>query len=418
MFEKDNWHEIYVVLSKNKIRTALTAFGVFWGIFMLLVMMGAGSGLQHGVMDNFSDRATNSMFLWTQRTTIPYKGFPQGRNFNFNNDDTRAILSNIPEIKYIAPRGQLGGYRGGNNVIRGLKSGAFSVNGDTPDFFKINPFKIIQGRLINENDIQDLRKVAAIGKRVYDILFEPNEDPIGKAIQINGVYFIVVGVFDNLNSSNGDNEESQTILIPLSTLQRAFTWGNIVGWDAITSQENVPVSLIEDKVIKLLAERHSVSPNDKQAFGHWNMEKEFKKIQGLFSGITALIWIVGLGTLIAGVIGVSNIMLVTVKERTKEFGIKRALGATPYSIILQIIMESILLTSIAGILGLIFGVFTVEGINMLLQGNDGGMFSNPEVDLDIALKTIGIMVIAGAFAGFLPANRAVRIRPIDALRAE
>jgi putative ABC transport system permease protein len=418
MFEKDNWHEIYVVLSKNKIRTALTAFGVMWGIFMLLVMMGAGSGLQHGVMDNFSSRATNSMFLWTQRTTIPYKGFPQGRRFNFNNDDTQAMIDNIPEIKYIAPRGQLGGYRGGNNVIRGLKSGAFSVNGDSPDFFKINPFKILQGRLINVNDMTEMRKVAAIGKRVYDILFEPGEDPIGKAIQINGVYFIVVGVFDNLHASNGDNEESQTIFIPFSTFQRAFNWGNIVGWYSITAEHDVPVSVVEEKVIRLMAERHSISPNDKQAFGHWNMEKEFKKIQGLFSGINALIWVVGLGTLIAGVIGVSNIMLVTVKERTKEFGIKRALGATPLSIILQIIMEAILLTSIAGILGLILGVFTVEGINMLLEGSDGGMFANPEVKIDIALKTIGIMVIAGAFAGFLPANRAVRIRPIDALRTE
>jgi len=418
MFEKDNWHEIYVVLSKNKIRTALTAFGVFWGIFMLLVMMGAGSGLQHGVMDNFSSRATNSMFLWTQRTTIPYKGFPQGRRYNFNNDDTQAMLDNIPEIKYIAPRGQLGGYRGGNNVIRGLKAGAFSVNGDMPDFFKINPFKILRGRLINDLDIGEYRKVAAIGKRVYEVLFEPNENPIGKAIQINGVYFTVVGVFDNLHSGNGDNEESQTIFIPFTTFQRAFNWGNIVGWYSITSQSDVPVSEMEQKVLKLMAERHSISPDDKQAFGHWNMEKEFKKIQGLFSGIHALIWIVGLGTLIAGVIGVSNIMLVTVKERTKEFGIKRALGATPFSIILQIVMESILLTSIAGILGLIIGVFTVEGINMLMQGNEGGMFSNPEVDIDIALKTIAIMVVAGAFAGFLPANRAVRIRPIDALRTE
>ena len=418
MFEKDNWHEIYVVLSKNKIRTALTAFGVMWGIFMLLVMMGAGSGLQHGVMDSFSSRATNSMFLWTQRTSIPYKGFPQGRRFNFNNDDTQAMIDNIPEIKYIAPRGQLGGYRGGNNVIRGLKSGAFSVNGDTPDFFKITPFKILDGRLINENDIQDFRKVAAIGKRVYSILFEPGEEAIGKSIQINGVYFTVIGVFNNLHASNGDNEESQTIFIPFSTFQRAFNWGNIVGWYSITAVHDVPVSVVEEKVLKLMAERHSISPNDKQAFGHWNMEKEFKKIQGLFSGINALIWIVGLGTLIAGVIGVSNIMLVTVKERTKEFGVKRALGATPISIILQIIMEAILLTSIAGILGLILGVFTVEGINMMLQGSDGGMFTNPEVKLDIALKTIGIMVVAGAFAGFLPANRAVRIRPIDALRTE
>ncbi|RUA25009.1 MAG: ABC transporter permease [Bacteroidetes bacterium] len=418
MFEKDNWHEIYVVLSKNKIRTALTAFGVFWGIYMLLVMMGAGSGLRHGVMDNFSSRATNSMFLWAQRTTIPYKGFPQGRSYYFNNDDTQAMLDNIPEIKYIAPRGQLGGYRGGNNVFRGLKSGAFSVNGDMPDFFKINPFKILNGRLINENDIKDYRKVAAIGKRVYDVLFTPGENPIGQAIQINGVYFTVVGVFDNLHSGNGDNEESQTIFIPFSTFQRAFNWGNVVAWYSITSTKEVPVSVVEEKVLKLLAERHSISPKDTQAFGHWNMEKEFKKIQSLFSGISALIWIVGLGTLIAGVIGVSNIMLVTVKERTKEFGIKRALGATPFSIILQIIMESILLTSIAGILGLIFGVFTVEGINMLMQGSDGGMFRNPEVDLNIAIKTIIIMIVAGGFAGFLPANRAVRIRPIDALRTE
>jgi len=418
MFEKDNWHEIYVVLSKNKTRTALTAFGVMWGIFMLLVMMGAGSGLKNGVMQSFSSRATNSMFVWTQRTTIPYKGFPQGRKFYFTNDDTQALLNNIPEIKYIAPRGQLGGYRGGNNVIRGLKAGAFSVNGDMPDFFKITPFKILQGRLINDNDIHDFRKVAAIGKRVYEVLFEPNENPIGKTIQINGVYFTVVGVFDNLHSSNGDNEESQTIFIPFSTFQRAFNWGDVVGWYSITSQDKVPVSAMEKKILKLLAQRHSISPDDTQAFGHWNLENEFKKIQGLFNGISALIWVVGLGTLIAGVIGVSNIMLVTVKERTKEFGIKRALGATPFSIILQIILEAILLTSIAGIAGLILGVFTVEGINMMMQGSEGGMFSNPEVNLSVALKTIAIMVVAGAFAGFLPANRAVRIRPIDALRTE
>jgi putative ABC transport system permease protein len=418
MFEKDNWHEIYVVLSKNKIRTALTAFGVFWGIYMLLVMMGAGSGLENGVVGNFSNRATNSMFLWVQRTTIPYKGFPQGRWFNMTNEDTQAMTDNIPEIKYIAPRLQLGGYRGDNNVIRGLKSGAFSINGDTPDFFKITPFKVLQGRLINENDIINYRKVAAIGKRVYNELFEPGENPVGQSIQINGVYFTVVGLFDNIRSGNGDNEESKTIFIPFTSFQRAFNMGNIVGWYSITSQDDVPVSVVEEKVLKLLAERHSVSPDDSQAFGHWNMEKEYLKIQGLFNGIRLMIWIVGLGTLIAGVIGVSNIMLVTVKERTKEFGIKRALGATPFSIIKQIIMEAILLTSIAGIAGLIAGVFTVEGINMLMQGNDGGMFANPEVDLSIALKTILIMVIAGAFAGFLPANRAVRIRPIDALRTE
>ena len=416
VLDSDKWQEIYSVLSKNKLRTGLTAFGVFWGIFMLLVMMGGGSGLENGVTKNFDDMASNSIFLWTQRTTIPYKGFPQGRNYNFDNDDTQALKDNVPEIKFLAPKASSGGYRGTSNVIRGLKTGAFSINGDVPDFFKIKSFRILKGRLMNDDDIAQKRKVAAIGKMVYNALFEVGEDPIGKYIQINGVYFTVVGLFEPKRMGENDNQDAQTVIIPFSTFQKTFNWGNIVGWYSISIKDDIPASEVEEKIFRVLADRHSISPDDKHAFGSWNTEKEFTKITGLFSGIRFLIWFVGLGTLIAGVIGVSNIMLVIVKERTKEFGIKRALGATPASIIIQIVTESILITSVAGILGLIVGVFTVEGINKLMQGNEGDMFANPEVDLQIAFTSVIILIISGAFAGLLPAIRAVKIRPIEALR--
>ena len=414
----DKWQEIYSVLSKNKLRTALTAFGVFWGIFMLLVMMGGGSGLRNGVTQSFDDMASNSLFVWTQRTTIPYKGFPQGRHYNFTNEDTDLLLRKVPEIKYLAPRAQSGGHRGTSNVVRGLKTGAFSINGDVPDYFKIKSYRILKGRLINDIDIEDKRKVAAIGKRVYESLFEIGEDPIGKSIQLNGVYFTVVGMFEPKRNNGGDNDDSQAIFIPFTSFQKTYNWGNIVGWYSITIQDDIRASVVEDKILKVLAENHSISPDDKHAFGHWNTEREFTKITGLFAGINALIWFVGLGTLIAGVIGVSNIMLVIVKERTKEFGIKRALGATPISIIIQIVLESILITSVAGVAGLIAGVFTVEGINKLMEGSEGGMFANPEVDLQIAFTSVIILIISGAMAGLLPAIRAVNVRPIEALRTE
>lgn len=418
MFDLDKWQEIYSVLSKNKFRTALTAFGVIWGVFMLLVMMGGGSGLQNGVTQNFDDMASNSLFIWTQRTTIPYKGFPQGRSFNFKNDDTEALLKNIHEIKYLAPRAQSGGHRGTSNVVRGLKTGGFSINGDVPAFFKIKTYKIIKGRLINQNDIDDNRKVAAIGRRVYESLYDSDEEPIGSHIEINGVYFTVVGLFEPKRMEGNDDEDAQSIFIPLTTFQRTFNWGDIVGWYSINIVDGVKATDMEDKLLSFLASRHNVSPEDKHAFGYWNTEREFTKINGLFRGIKALIWFVGLGTLIAGVIGISNIMLVIVKERTKEFGIKRALGATPFSIISQILTESVLITAIAGGIGLILGVLTVEVINKLMQGNEGQMFANPEVDLNIALWAIGILIFSGALAGLLPAFRAVSTRPIEALRTE
>lgn len=422
MFDRDSWQEIFHTLKKNKVRTFMTAFGVFWGIFMLIIMLGSGKGLENGVKQGMGSFATNSVFVWTQRTTMPYKGFPRGRRFYFRNDDIQALRDNIPEIKYLAPKMQ--GWSSGdgtNNTVRKDKTGAFSIMGEYPDWMKVDPMDIIEGRFINQTDIEQKRKVAVIGTRVRELLFEPDEDPVGEYIRIQGIYFQVVGVFVPLNTNiNFGGEKEQSIFIPLTTLQRTYNYGDIVGWFSITSDDDVSASSVEDKVMAFLAARHTVHPDDKEAFGHFNLEEEFKQMNGLFIGIRGLIWIVGAGTLLAGVIGISNIMLVIVKERTKEIGIQRAIGATPLQIMTQIITESVFLTSIAGYFGLAAGVGLVELINSLLIkfNADNEMFQRPEVDFQVAIISLAILIFAGALAGLIPARRAIRIKPIDALRDE
>ncbi|HPE55952.1 MAG TPA: ABC transporter permease [Bacteroidales bacterium] len=422
MFDRDRWQEIFHTLSKNKIRTFMTAFGVFWGIFMLIIMLGSGTGLENGVTEGMGNFATNSVFVWTQRTTMPYKGFPRGRRFYFRNDDIKALRDNIPEIKYLAPKMQ--GWSSGdgtNNTVRNDKTGAFSIMGEYPDWNKIDPMDITEGRFINQTDIEQKRKVAVIGTRVKELLFDPDEDPIGEYIRIQGVYFQVVGVFVPLNTNiNFGGEKEQSIFIPLSTLQQTYNYGDIVGWFSITSVDEVPASEVEEKAIAFLAARHTINPDDKEAFGHFNLEEEFQQMKGLFTGIAGLIWIVGIGTLIAGVIGITNIMLVIVKERTKEIGIQRAIGATPVQIMSQVITESVFLTSVAGYFGLAAGVGLVELINYLLVKFNASneMFQRPEVDFKIAIISLLILIISGAIAGLIPARRAIRIKPIDALRDE
>ncbi len=420
MFDLDRWQEIYSGLRKNKLRTFLTAFGVFWGILMLIIMLGSGKGLENGVTQGFGGMATNSVFMWTQNTSVPYKGFPRGRQYFFNNDDITALRNEIPDIQYLAGRIQAGGFRGGDNVVRGLQSGAFSIFGDYPEIILIDPIVLLSGRFINQKDILDQRKVVVIGSKVKDILFKPEENPLGDYIRIQGVYFQVVGVFKSKKSGGQADNESQSIFMPFSTLQKTYNYGNIVGWFSITSKQGVPVSVVADKAIALLKERHSIAPSDDQAIGNFNLEKEYNKVNGLFIGISTLIWIVGIGTLLAGVIGVSNIMLVIVKERTKEIGIQRALGASPRLIISQIITESIFLTSFAGYFGLVIGVGLIEFISAQLgkAPSDGQMFRNPEVDFKVAVIALTVLVVSGAIAGFIPAQRAVSIKPIDALRYE
>jgi len=420
MFDIDRWQEIYAALKSNKLRTFLTAFGVFWGIFMLIIMLGSGKGLENSVFEDMGDFATTSAFIWARKTTMPYKGFTRGRRYNFTNDDMKALKDNIPEIDLLAPRLQGWGGDGENNVTHGLKTGAFTIQGDYPEIDKIDPNKILAGRFINYKDIEQSRKVCAIGTRVKEVLFEEDEDAIGKYIRVKGIYFQVVGVIAPISKINIGGQKDQTIYLPFTSLQKAYNFGDVVHYFSVTAKENIPVSVVDKKCRTLLKERHHIHPEDDQAVGGFNMEEEFKKMRGLFTGISVLIWIVGTGTLVAGVIGVSNIMLIIVKERTKEIGVQRAIGATPARIISQIIMESVVLTAVAGYIGLVVGVGLIELINIALEssGSDMAFFRHPSVDFGIAMTALGILVVSGAFAGLIPAQRAISIKPIDALRDE
>jgi putative ABC transport system permease protein len=418
--DPDNWQEIFNTLQKNKIRSLLTAFGVFWGIFMLIIMLGSGKGLENGVTSDFSGTATNSVFLWTRNTTKPYKGYPAGRRFRFNNSDIAAIYKNIPEVEYLAPRNQLSNNANSNNVVYKLKTGTFSIYGDYPDIRNISLVDIVQGRYLNALDIKLQRKVAIIGERVLQELFEKNELAIGKYIRVKGIYFKVVGVYKSRDKDDPDERRSKAINIPFTTFQKAFNYGDSVGWFSMTAKKGSSAAQLRKDVMVFLANRHQVDPNDERAFGYWNMEKEYLKISRLFDGINFLIWFVGVFTLMAGIIGVSNIMLITVKERTKEFGIKRAIGAPPSSIITQIILETILLTSVSGYFGLVAGVGLIETVAAVLihLNVNSTMFANPEIDFQVAITAIIVLIFSGALAGLIPANRAVSIKPVDAIRDE
>ncbi len=416
IFERDNWQEIFATIRKNKLRTFLTMLGVFWGIFMLVVMLGAGNGLRNGIMQDFGGTATNSFYIWTQTTTKSYKGMKPGRNFNYNLDDYKALLQ-IPELDVVSPMNQSGGYEGASNVVHGLKAVAAQIQANYPNTTQIAQVKISEGRFLNDNDIKESRKICVIGPRIAETLYKKDEKIIGSYIRINGVYFKVVGLTAIGASGDEGRQQAQRISVPFSSFQKAFNFGDIVGWFAIKSKDNISADISEKKVIAVLKERHKIAPEDLKAIGHFNLENEYNKLQGLFMGISFLIWVVGIGTLLAGVIGISNIMLIVVKERTKEIGVKRALGAVPSQIIGQIVIESVFLTSIAGYFGLVCGVFILEALDSAI-GKSGEMFTNPTVDLNIALIALTVLIVSGAIAGLIPASKAIAIKPVEALRTE
>jgi putative ABC transport system permease protein len=423
MFDIDRWNEIWNALAKNKARSLLTAFGVFWGIFMLIVMAGAGKGLENGISEGISRFATNSAFFWTDRTSEPYKGFKRGRFWNMEAEDLLYLRNNIPEIEYITPKNFGGRFNSGPNVIRGKKNGAFNIKGDYPDYVKIDPCTVLKGRWINEMDIREKRKVCVIGEKVFESMFVPSENPIGQYLKISGVYYQVVGLIKPETRININGRTEESVSLPFTTMLQTYNMGNQVHFLAITAKKGIPVSVVEEKVKEFIKKKHSIAPTDVQALNSVNIEKEFKQMSGLFLGIQILTWIVGVGTLLAGVIGVSNIMLVIIKERTKEIGIQRAIGATPRTIISQIMLESVVLTTLAGYIGLSLGVGLLELVSRTLQKSAGDsgdhvFFTNPEVSLTIALSALGVLIVAGLFAGMIPATRAIQIKPIDALREE
>ncbi len=416
VFERDNWQEIFATIRKNKLRTFLTMLGVFWGIFMLVIMLGSGNGLRNGILKEFAGTATNSFFVWAQQTTKAYKGMKPNRSFNYTTEDAEA-LKQLPELDVVSPLNQLGGHEGASNVLRGLKTAACEIQACYPNIVKISDIKMGKGRFINDLDIKEKRKICVIGPRVVEMLFKKDETVIGDYIRVNGVYFKVIGITAPTAGGNEGREQAQRINIPFSTFQNAFNYGDIVGWFAIKSRDDIPAEKSEEKVISVLKERHKIAPDDMKAVGHWNMAVEYNKLSGLFMGIEILVWIVGIGTLLAGVIGISNIMLIVVKERTKEIGVKRALGAVPSQVIGQIVLEAVFLTSISGYFGLVIGIVLLEGLNAAI-GSSGEMFTNPTVDLSVAIKALSVLIVSGALAGLIPASKAVAIKPVEALRTE
>lgn len=419
MFKKDRWIEILEALNANKLRTFLTAFGVFWGITVLVLLFALTNGLRNGVTAGFGNFATNSMFMWTQGTSKPYKGLPKSRRFNFKFDDVAAIKAAVPELKYVSPRNQLGGFNGSNNVVKGTKTGAFQIYGDYPEFIKQKPMDILQGRFISYSDIDARRKVCVIGTDVVKGLYNKSEDIIGSYIKINGVNFMVVGTFKITNSQGDSEEEANTIFIPFSTFNQAFNYGDRVSWMAITAVDQTSITDVKERVFALMRNRHTIHPEDVRAIGHSDLAERFGRLNGLFDILAFVGFFVGALSLASGIIGINNIMLIVVKERTNEIGVRRALGATPWDIKGQILQESLLLTILAGMVGVSFAASLVWGMNMVLDSyGPFENFSNPSVSMTVVITALVILIVSGLLAGLIPANSATKMKPVDALRIE
>lgn len=420
LFSRDSWAEIIEALSSNWFRTVMTAFGVLWGIFILVILLAAGNGLENGIKQGFNGMATNSMFMWTQTASQPYKGLPKGRRYNFKTSDIDALKQNVQGLRFVSPRNQLGGFRGSNNVVRGLQTGAFNVYGDYPEIIEQQPMDITSGRFISYSDINEKRKVAIIGSGVQSALYDPEEEVIGSYIKINGVNFMVIGTYKK-KGNNGDPEEMQKeIYVPFTSFSQAFNMGDVVGWMAITAQDGYSITELKSQVFDVIKTRHTINPNDDRAIGNFDLYQEYSKISGLFTALNFVAYFVGILVLLSGIIGISNIMLIVVKERTKEIGIRRALGATPGSIRSQILLESIFLTIVSGMAGIVLASAVLWLVNYQLSGMDTSemMFINPSVNIGVVFIALTILIVSGLLAGLIPAQNAIKIKPVEALRTE
>ena len=421
MFKKDNWDEILQALTANVFRTVLTAFGVFWGIFILVILLAAGKGLENGVKKGFDGIATNTMFMWSQTTSKAYKGLPKVREYDFRNRDVMALKEAFPDLLYVSPRNQLGDFNGTNNVVRGTKTAAFTIYGDYPELIKQQPMNIIKGRFLNQQDILERRKIAVIGKGVIGELYGKEEEAVGTYIKVNGINFMVVGVYNSKQTGGNAEQEQKNIFIPFTTFQQSFNYGDKVGWMALTAKDGASISELKPKILEKIKALHSVNPADTRAVGNFDLYEQYNKVQSLFNILQIIAYFVGTLVLISGVIGISNIMLIVVKERTKEIGIRRALGATPGNIRGQILSESIFLTIISGMLGIAVATGIIAILNMVLDSmppDSNTMFANPSVDLGVVFIALLILVGSGLLAGFIPAQTAINVKPVDALRTE
>lgn len=416
MFDLDNYQEIWQTITRNKSRSLLTAFGVFWGVFMLVVMVALGSGISKGIMGDLDGVAQNSSFLMTGNTSMPYKGFKKGRSWNIHADDMVAMSREFSELKYISPVMWVDNV---GKTVRGAKSEEYRMMGHDANYFKMYPLEITHGRWINDIDMRDARKVCVIGEKVLNDLYRPNEDPIGTLLRVGSSYYTVIGVVKRTTDKvNFFGNMDEMLLVPYTTAQRAQNRGDIVDCLCITANDDVDISDVEKRVGAFVKERNLVNPNDEAAMWIMNLKKIFDSFSMLFGGLNFLVWIVGLGTLLSGVIGVSNIMLVTVRERTQEIGIRRALGATPFTILKQIMSESIVLTAMAGLAGLVFAVLILSVADMIISAQPEPVLPPLQLSFSLSIVALVVIILAGMVAGYLPSKRALSIKAVEALQDE
>ena len=410
LFDRDTWQEVYDSMSKNKLRTAITMVGVWWGILLLITLLGAARGMENSFNRAFGDFATNSVFVWGQSTSKPFKGFQEGKRVKLKLSHAKKIEENIEGIEFVVPRNRNQAF-----VVRNFLSGSFSVNGDYPLLDKVQKKKLLNGRFINQNDIDHNKKVAVISEDIYKQLFEKDEQAIGRYIQMNSINFTVIGVSQNGNANMGPSSD---IHIPFTTFQQIYNQGDTIGWLMITGKPEYNIKQIEEDAKLLLRNLNKVHPQDKRAFGSFNLGKEFAKITGFLKGMQFLTWFVGIATLIAGVFAIGNILLITVKERTKEIGVRRALGATPFEIKRQIVVEAVFLTLVAGLLGIISGGWMLIAADSAWGQGEDATLVNASVSIAVVFIALLILVTLGTLIGLIPAFKATSVKPIEALREE
>ncbi len=410
------WQEIFSTMKKNKMRSFLTGFAVAWGIFMLMVLLGSGNGLSNGVASNFNGNAKNTMWIWTRKTTLPYAGLSSGRSFNYKMQDYYDLKA-LPGVDLISGRYRLGS----RTFAYGNEYANYSIQSCHPDYSTIEGYIIEKGRFINDIDIRQKRKSIVIGKDMEKALFA-HTDPLGKTIKVGDLPFTVVGVYD----VNEQREGTRMGIIPITTAQILFNAGDRIHSFALSALDMSKAEnlALQQTIWKTLASNHRVHPDDQSAIGIYNTLEGYAQTMAIFSAITIFIWLIGIGTLIAGVVGVSNIMLISVKERTKEFGVRKAIGASPQSIVGLVLLEAVFITSISGYIGMFLGVGLMEIVNAVMEksmaggGGEMTLFLNPTVDLRIAISAMLLLVIAGSIAGYIPAKQAAMVKPIEALHDE
>lgn len=410
MFNLDSWQEIFSTMKKNRLRTFLTGFSVAWGIFMLIVLLGSGKGLENGAEKGFASSSTNALWIWNGTTSLAHNGLKAGRRIRFTNQDYSIVKNSQKNVEQISSR-----YRLNSSMVNYKdKNGAFDIQMVHPDYRDIEKIDIVKGRFFNPLDIKKFEKVVVIGKTVEEHLFQEGEESIGKYVKLNSVPFKVIGVFVD---EGGRRDNQRTVYAPITTAQRVFSGGNRIHMIAATVNEPT-IEKSEQMVAGVrerLAKQHNFDVKDEKAVFIHNSFKQYQDVQKMFKAIRAFIWIIGIGTIIAGIVGVSNIMAIVVKDRTKEIGIRKALGARPWTIISLILQESIFITTAAGYIGLVLGIGLLELISPFIESD---FFSHPSADINIAISATIVLIVTGAIAGFIPAKRAASIKPVVALRDE